>query len=257
MNSGHATLDSVRAVLSSDFRLPSNLRYAMWGYSGGTFGTEYAAELQVQYAPELNFSGVAIGGVLPNLTTGITQYNGQPFAGLIPLTFVGLSTQFPAVKDFLDENLHPSGLYNKTTFMSVQKISNADALEIFYNQNISNYFIGGLSDYLPFFQTILNHEGQMGYHGVPQMPLYVYKAIQDELSPIAQTDALVDRFCGIGVNILYQRNTVGGHFAEAVNGDAAAFEWLIGVLEGTHAETYITSGCTVRNVTVAIDPSST
>lgn len=33
--SGHATIDSIRAVLSSGFGLVDDTRYAMWGYSGG------------------------------------------------------------------------------------------------------------------------------------------------------------------------------------------------------------------------------
>jgi hypothetical protein len=45
----------------------------------------------------------------------------------------------------------------------------------------------------------------MGYHGVPSMPVFVYKAIQDEFSPVADTDTLVERYCGVGANI-----TVGG-----------------------------------------------
>lgn len=35
----------------------------------------------------------------------------------------------------------------------------------------------------------------MGYHGVPQMPIFAYKAIGDEVSVIADTDDLVDKYC--------------------------------------------------------------
>lgn len=43
--SGHATLDSVRAVLSladtlPGLNLPNNTRYAMWEYSGGALASE-------------------------------------------------------------------------------------------------------------------------------------------------------------------------------------------------------------------------
>jgi Secretory lipase len=40
VQSGHATLDSVRAVLSSGFSLSSNARYVIWGYSGGALASE-------------------------------------------------------------------------------------------------------------------------------------------------------------------------------------------------------------------------
>jgi Secretory lipase len=59
VQAGHATLDSVRAVLSLECSCKPDAPYAMWGYSGRSIASEFAAELQVQYAPELNFSGVS------------------------------------------------------------------------------------------------------------------------------------------------------------------------------------------------------
>lgn len=90
----------------------------------------------------------------------------------------------------------------------------------------------------------------MGLHGVPQMPVYAYKAINDQISVIADTDALIASFCEQGANILYQRNTVGTHGSEEINGDPAATAFLDAVLTGTYAESYATTGCTVENVTV-------
>lgn len=85
--SGHATLDSVRAVLSLShmLHLPNNTRYAMWGYSGGALASEWAAELQVQYAPEMNFSGVALGGLTPNVTSVLQTINKGYAAALAPV----------------------------------------------------------------------------------------------------------------------------------------------------------------------------
>ena len=91
----------------------------------------------------------------------------------------------------------------------------------------------------------------MGYHGTPEMPLFIYKAISDELTPIASTDELVDRYCNVGVNIIYERNTIGGHEAEEINGDKAAFEWLSEVLSGTYDHT----GCTIRNTSYNVTDS--
>lgn len=60
VQAGHATLDAVRAVQSLEFGCKPDAPSLMWGYSGGSIATEFAAELQVQYAPELNFSGVSM-----------------------------------------------------------------------------------------------------------------------------------------------------------------------------------------------------
>jgi hypothetical protein len=56
---GHAILDSIRAVKSLSFGLAPEARVALWGYSGGSLASEFAAEMQVQYAPELQISGIA------------------------------------------------------------------------------------------------------------------------------------------------------------------------------------------------------
>ena len=59
----------------------------------------------------------------------------------------------------------------------------------------------------------------------------------------------------MGVNILYQRNIVGGHSAEATNGRSAAVSWLNAVLNGTYADSYPTSGCKTETVSVNITSS--
>ena len=79
VQSGHATIDSVRAVLNSGFSLARNeTKYVLWGYSGGALTSEWAMELQVQYAPELNFASAALGGLTPNVTSVLKHTNGGP-----------------------------------------------------------------------------------------------------------------------------------------------------------------------------------
>ncbi|OCL06421.1 putative lipase 1 precursor, partial [Glonium stellatum] len=253
---GHATLDSVRAVLSSGLGLTPNARYAMWGYSGGSLASEWAAELQAQYAPELNFSGAAVGGVLVNVFSALKAITGTYFAELIPAGLIGITNQHPEAYEYLVSRLKPTGPYNRTTFLSIKNMSWNQSIGPFANQNIYDYFIGGMADLqAPVLQKIFASDGVMGHHGVPQMPLFVYNAVADEIATIDLTDALVNQFCALGVNILYRRNTVGGHGAEIVNGDASAFKWLSSVLGGTHSMMYSTQGCTIQNVTLNVTSS--
>lgn len=88
VQSGHATIDSVRAVLGVRewLGMADYVRYAMWGYSGGALASEWAAELQVQYAPGMSFSGAAIGGLTPNVTSVLWTINGTPKVGLAPVS---------------------------------------------------------------------------------------------------------------------------------------------------------------------------
>ncbi len=119
--SGKATLDAVRAVrgllsvwreleptdminleiLSAKLRddkkkcREAEVRSAMWGYSGGALASVWAAELQATYAPELQFSGIAVGGIPANVQNVMDLVNQGEFAGLIPSRLVGITKQYP------------------------------------------------------------------------------------------------------------------------------------------------------------------
>ena len=255
VQSGHATLDSVRAVLNSGFGLSPDVKYAMSGYSGGALASEWAAELQVQYAPELSFVGAALGGLTPNSTSVLLSINGGRSAELIPNGILGLASQFPDVEALLISQLKPTGDYNASTFLGL-RTGGADYYKTFNNQDISRYFINGLATLSdPVFKRVQNTDGTMGYHGVPQFPLFVYKSTLDEISAIVDTDTLVARYCGVGADILYERNVVGSHTAEFVNGNVRQAEWIAAAFEGRLVEAYggksgVGSGCTVRDVRV-------
>ncbi|KAL1895479.1 hypothetical protein Sste5346_005287 [Sporothrix stenoceras] len=256
--SGHATIDSIRAVLNgaSRFNLPQNTSYAMWGYSGGALASEWAAELAVQYAPELNFSGAALGGLTPNVTSVLMTIYDSVEAGLTPPAILGITNQFPDVYAYVLSKLKTDGPYNKTGFLATQNYTLSQNIGAYALKNMSMYFQDGFADILsPLAQKVIQSDGLMGYHGVPQMPLYAYKAIGDEVSPINDTDALVERFCNVGVNINYQRNTIGGHSAEGTNGHAAAVAWLDSIFDGSFASTKNATGCTIQNVSVNVTDS--
>ena len=251
--SGHATLDSVRAVLSpagkTRFGLPANSSVALWGYSGGALASEWAAELQVQYAPELNISGIAVGGLTPNVTSVLYSINGGVGAGIAPPAILGITNQFPEVYAYVLSLLKTEGTNNKTGFLATQNYTLSQDIGAYIGKNISDYFEGGLSAVLsPQAQKVIHSDGIMGYHGIPQMPVYAYKAIKDELSLVNDTDTLVARYCAVGANILYERTSIGGHTSGAANGRASATAFVDAILGGTYAATYNTTGCTIRDV---------
>jgi hypothetical protein len=242
---GHATLDGIRAVLYSD-KVPKNISYGMGGYSGGSIATEFAAELSVQYAPELKIAAAAIGGVVSNATDALVTVNRGPFAQLFVQGLLGITKQDKPARDFVISQLKTTGPYNKTTFLAADNLTEDEAIPIFQGQDIFNYFTNG-SAFLqaPVIKQLTNRDGLMGYHGVPEFPLFVYKAVNDEVTPIASTDRLVDRYCEVGANIVYQRNTIGGHVSDFTFGTPPAFEWIAGIFAGNTVD-----GCTIQNVTL-------
>lgn len=75
--------------------------------------------------------------------------------------------------------------------------------------------------------------------------MYIYKAIHDEVSPIAQSDSLVDFYCAGGASVEYKRDSASGHIALAVTGAGDALAWLEGRINGTSAPI---KGCTNETV---------
>lgn len=247
LGQGLATLDSVRAVLSAGFGLENDARYAMWGYSGGALASEWAAELQEQYAPELNFTGTALGGTPPNITNVWDSVNGTPFAGMVALASIGVTQQFPEAHEYLISQLNPEGGYNRTTYMSAAKMGAYEAFAAFAGQDMWAYFVNGRSVLdAPVIQRVLDDNFYMSYHGVPKMPLFMYHAIHDQVARIGLTDSLVARYCGVHANIHFERNTIGDHVSEMTNGQPRALAWLSSILNGAQPG----SGCVITNVTV-------
>ncbi|KAI1328537.1 LIP-domain-containing protein [Xylariaceae sp. FL0255] len=203
---GHAVLDSVHAALSSQpfHSSPENTRLAMWGYSGGSIASTFAAELQASYAPELEFSDIRA-----------IQHNG--FSGCIAHTFA-------------ESNVYYAPL------------------------NISEYFVNGIEAVAsaPELSRALGSNSFQGFHGIPQMPTFAYKAVNDEINGIASSDALIARYCSVGANILYNRNLVGAHLDESANGQPRARAFLADVFSGIQPQNLTTTGCTWVDVSINV-----
>ncbi|KAG9602758.1 secretory lipase, partial [Aureobasidium melanogenum] len=230
---GHATLDSVRAAFNTAnvTGLSTSAKYAAWGYSGGSLASEWAAELQAQYAPELEFQGFALGGLIPNITNVLLTINQGPFAGLAFSGITGLSRAYPDFNVTLRSYLVPS---KAAEFFTIGDSSLANAASLGGFKNLFSYFTSGLALlYEPVVQSVLAKSGVMGVHGIPQAPLFIYKAAADEISPAADSTKLVKQFCATNdVSIEYHIDLLGGHVTEAITGSASALAWILDRLDG-------------------------
>lgn len=170
---------------------------------------------------------------------------------------VGVTAQYPEGRDFLIRSTHAGGPYNTTGLLAALHMGLSDEIVTFAGHDINDYFVQGAGFlHTPEMSRILGNDAVQGFHGIPQMPVFVYKAIADEMSDVEDTDALVERFCEVGANILYQRNTVGHHNDEIANGAPRAIEWLVEVLEGSTEPKQPAAGCLVENVTVNVTAST-
>ncbi|KAG9601040.1 secretory lipase, partial [Aureobasidium melanogenum] len=215
--SGHAALDSVRAAFNTAnvTGLSTSAKYAAWGYSGGAIASEWAAELQAQYAPELDL---------------LTINNGS-FAGLAFSGVVGLARSYPDLNASLNANLISS---KRAEFFTIGDSSFANANSLGANKDLFSYFVGGISYlYNSLAQSALAKSGIMDVYGIPQAPLFIYKAAGDEISPAADTTKLVKQFCATNdVSIEYHIDLLGGHATEAITGSGSALAWILDRLNG-------------------------
>ncbi|KAJ3493172.1 hypothetical protein NLG97_g4902 [Lecanicillium saksenae] len=227
IQAGQATLDSVRAALASGniTGISSSARYQMWGYSGGSIASEWAAELQPSYAPELEFAGAAFGGLIPNLTEAALTMNKGPATGLIPSAILGLAAAYPNLDYLFDKVLVPS---KAAAFKQAKNQCLAANAAQFAFQDMFTYSKYRLEDIFRFPEVLaaLNETGYMGMHGVPKMPLYIYNGVLDELAPIAGSDTVVEKLCAQGAEIHYMRHLLSEHGVEAVTGIGGAFLFL-------------------------------
>lgn len=244
VRAGHATLDAIRAVLSlagnADILLPGSadkFKYAMWGYSGGSLASEKAAELQVQYAPELStgFVGAALGGLPSNIGSMFNVINKSLFAGNLVLGLLGIMNEYPEVDAYLRSRLKTDGPQNADAFLAGRSMNSLQAFPAYAGQDVYGYFIGGKADLegSVILRRIEKTEWTLGFHGTPAIPLFVYKAVGDEMTPISDTDEHMAQYKRFNVSVRYERNTIGGHITEIVNGQGRAIEWLAGVFNGS------------------------
>ncbi|KAF3483309.1 lipase 1 [Arthroderma uncinatum] len=220
---GYAVLDGIRANLASTSftGIAKDATITMWGYSGGSLASGFAAELQPSYAPELKIAGAALGGTVPKVSTVVQSVNKGFFTGLIPGGIFGLSKDYPVIRKVIDEELVPE---KRDAFMKV-----ADQC---FTANIADFAYQDMLTYLkdpkvltrPDLVAIMD-ENSMGKH-IPKIPLFIYKADNDEVSPASETNALVKYYCDNGVIVHHNRDLTAKHLLLAVTGAPDALNWL-------------------------------
>lgn len=185
---GHATLDSIRATLSMIYAIgmpkpmgsdPAHPKVAMYGYSGGAFATEWAAELKSTYAPELDIAGAGTGGLFPNAIDTISKLD----AGLLRPLIQGIATMHDEAQSVV------IGALGQSTWSDAVK-----ALKKASSTDLRNTILPHLTS-SPIVAGILNRDVSLGRIGVPKMPLLIHRADGDEYSTTADSIKLRDDYC--------------------------------------------------------------
>lgn len=231
--SGQAVLDNVRAALSSSdlTKISPDSTVSLWGYSGGSLASGFAAELQPIYAPELKIAGAALGGTVPKIPPAIEAINQGAFTGLIPAGVQGLANEYPSIAKLIKENIISD---KKPAFSDTKNLCLAANIVEYLGQDIYTYTKDPDIFTTPEATKILDANA-MGRH-IPEIPLIVYKSANDEVSPVNATDELVTSYCDAGANVEYKRDFLSEHGSLAITGVPDAMIWLNDRMNGVPVE---------------------
>ncbi|EFR04774.1 lipase 1 [Nannizzia gypsea CBS 118893] len=226
---GYAVLDGIRAALASGYftGVAQDAVVTMWGYSGGSLASGFAAELQPCYAPELKIAGAALGGTIPKVKTVVQSTNKSVWAGLLPAGIYGLSKDYPLVNLVIENGLKPE---KKKDFLRVaDQCFVANILDFAY-EDIFKYLQDPGAFDRPELADIIE-KNSMGKR-IPRIPLFVYKAEKDEVSPVEETNDLVEYYCNNDAIVHYNRDLKTNHLILALTGAPGALNWLADRFEG-------------------------
>lgn len=182
------------------------------------------------------------------MTNVILTINAGLFCGLGFAGMQGISNAYPEVASIIN-----------ASFVSADK--EADFRNISSQCLVPALAEGALHDFNTYFtsfdgllnnevvKAVLNETGQMGHTGVPTMPMYIYKAVGDEVSPVEDTNYVVEALCGQGAIIEYKKNLVGEHSTEDILGSGGALAWIEDRLAG---EAVTLTSCTTNEVLISV-----
>lgn len=239
--SGHSTLDSIRAALKSSNAtgIKEDAKVAMWGYSGGTVATGWAAALQPTYAKELksNLIGAAMGGFVTNITSTAEGTDGTIFAGLIASAVTGLSNEYSQLGSVVRKLIKPSksSAYNKAEKMCFLSAIVDFAFQLFFT-GPSRYFDEGWALFQNSVVKKVIDENTLALKKgdpVPEIPLFVFHGAKDTI--VAYKDAVrtYNNWCDWGIGSYeFAIDETTGHITEFIEGTPAALAWLTKMFNG-------------------------
>jgi len=240
---GYAILDGIRAAEQfTPLELDGlSTPVGIWGYSGGSLVSGWAAQVQPSYAPDINLLGVAVGGFVTNLAQAVTQINGGVGAGLIVSVLSGVARTVPALAAAIKTYVTPAG--QALLAQGASQCETTNVLDYPFT-NLDNYLTIPLTQFLalPAIKAALT--GLDLGSSAPTAPLFVYHAVNDELIPIAGADATVSGYCADGDSVTYTRDLLSEHATLALIGAPAALNWLTQRLTGGA----VPQGCTTTTV---------
>ncbi|WP_280269862.1 lipase family protein [Nocardia wallacei] len=209
VTAGRAVLDGIRAARSFPPAGVGDGPVGAWGYSGGAFATLWAAQLRAEYAPDVWFSGISSGGVPADIPAIAQRVDGGVQAGLAILILIALARNNPdsGLLELLNERGRALLADNATACGS-------DLVPKYAGARVDDFStVPNLLAHPVFRATAAPHE--LGA-AVPDVPLYLYHGVTDDVIPVAGFSALVDSYCAQGADLTAIHSPFPSHNGAAI-----------------------------------------
>ncbi|GAB2755638.1 lipase family protein [Salinifilum aidingensis] len=220
---GHAVLDAARAAQrlpAAD--LPDSGPVATYGYSQGGGGSAAAAELQPNYAPELDLRGSYAGAVPADLRQVAAALDGNVSAGLLGFALVGADSAYPeaGIPDILNER-------GKEMAQQIREDCVTD---------IPHYAFTRSEDLTADGRSVLDHLDEEPFRSIvdeqtigdraPEVPVLSVHSIADDIVPYQQGREMARKWCRQGAQVQFSSYAAPTHVAPAVLGIPEALHFL-------------------------------
>ncbi|MDE3133516.1 MAG: lipase [Acidobacteriota bacterium] len=218
---GANVLDAIRAARRlAPAELPPDGRAAIMGYSEGGTAAAWAAQLQPEYAPEIELAGVAAGAAAADVELAGPTLDGSFFSFFLAYGAIGYAAAYPelelepylvedaaAMIDSLRQTNIVQAAVRGPRFAHVDELTDPNVLE------------------LPSWRARLR-ENRLGTLA-PAAPVLLHHARHDQIVACEQSEQLLEDWRALGVDVEL-RVTRGGfdHISGAVAGAPLALDWL-------------------------------
>ncbi|MGW4369100.1 lipase family protein [Nocardia takedensis] len=199
---GYAVLDSARAALRMPGLDPQG-PVILYGYSQGGMASAAAAELQADYAPELNVRGAYVGGPLVGPQEYIARSDGRPgVAPAIAWVLNGIAEDYPETRGELDAALNDTG--KAILRDSIGKCGGGLSGVFVQPQDTARWTTSGLPlpvviDGNPELKRAFDEQRLGGV--APAAPVRVYSARNDEGATYPAVRGMAASWCGGGAAV--------------------------------------------------------
>jgi hypothetical protein len=227
---GPNVLDSMRAARELlPAELPHDGPAAIIGYSEGGYAAAWAAQLQPQYAPELELAAVAAGAAAADMEVAGPRLSGSFFSFFMAYGGLGYAAAYPELE--LDPYLTPRAREGIAQLRRSTVIEAAVRGPHFMRS-------GDLTDPdvlgMPEWQARLR-ENRLGGMA-PQAPVLLHHARQDQIVSFDQSRQLLADWQALGADVrLYITRGGVDHLSGALAGTPVALDWVSRRIQRGHA----------------------